>query len=334
MPRYTQLSSEERRLLSRLIQLGQSLRSASKVLGRSPSTLSRETRRNLYAEGELYNPQVAHKKARLRRKHRAYVSKFSPSVIYWIERKLTGFQWSPAQISGRLLAETGKSVSHEWIYQWVLKDRRSGGNLFRHLRRSHRKNRKRYGIARKSTKYEEAKSIDVRPEIVNKRARVGDWEGDLVLGGTRQGAILSLVERATCFTKLTLLKSKEAHLSRDAIIHSFKKLNGPKYTLTLDRGSEFCDYKFIEKRSGVEVCFAHPYSSFERGTNENLNGLIRQYFPKKFDLTKIHKTSVKFVEWVLNNRPRKKLGYLTPFEAYYGYCPYPRHCDRPHVLAA
>lgn len=332
MPRYTQLSSEERRLLSRLIQLGQSQRKIAFTLARNPSTISRELRRNRKSIEHLYVHDVAHKIARVRRKNRPYTPKFTKETIQWIERKLTTYQWSPEQIAGRLKFETGANVSHEWIYQWVLKNRRNGGMLYLHLRRSHRKNKKRYAVARKSTtRFGEARSIETRPEIVEKRERLGDWEGDTIVGLKQSSGIVSLVERVSCFARLQLVPTRQAHQVRNAVVGLLKNTNGPKHTITFDRGSEFAYYESVERELKLETYFAHPYSSFERGTNENTNGLVRQYFPKKTDFTGLDPRKIKKVEWLLNNRPRKKLGYMTPHEKYFAFSPYPKNRDKPDM---
>lgn len=260
-------------------------------------------------------------------------SKFDSNVTAWIEIKLK-LQWSPEQIAGRLLIEQGIKISHEWIYRWILKEREAGGILFRNLRRSHRKNRKRYGIPRIGGKYAQSRSIEIRPEIVSNRGRIGDWEGDSVIGAKHKGGIISLVERVTMLARLQKVTTHQAIDARRAIIEMMNATVGPKHTMTFDRGSEFAEYEMIEKSTGLEIYFAHPYSSYERGTNENLNGLIRQYLPKKTDLTKIPQEVIYQIEWLLNHRPRKKLDYFTPFESFFGYCPYPQNRDKFESLAA
>lgn len=331
MPHYTQLSGEERSRISALLQLGKSRREIAFALGRSPSTISRELRRNIYPSQHSYRPWDAHRMAKIRRRERPYTSKVGFRTRQWIEAKLK-HQWSPEQIAGRIHIELGARVSHEWIYQWILKDRAKGGLLYLNLRRSHRKHKKRYGVPRKSnTRFAEARSIDQRPEIVEKRARSGDWEGDTLVGLKQESGIVSLVERISCFTRLKLLPRRHANKVKDAVIELLEKTEGPKHTITFDRGSEFAFYRQMEDQLGVDTYFAHPYCSYERGTNENLNGLVRQYFPKKTDLTLVDPRQVKKVEWLLNHRPRKKLGYLTPYEAYFGFCPYPRNRDKPDL---
>lgn len=333
MPHYTQLSSDERTRIYALFQLGKSKSQVAYALGRHRSTITREVFRNRLTPNHLYIPKTAHAMSKRRRAHRPLNCKFNWSVRLWIEQKLK-LQWSPEQISGRLFEDLGIKVSHEWIYQFVIKDRKSGGKLYLHLRRSHRKYRKRCPLLRVRTKFDDAKSIEIRPKAVDKRARIGDWEGDTIIGAQQKSAIVSLVERVTLLTKLKKTQTRLAHETRNAIVEMMAKTNGPKLTLTLDRGSEFSDHRLIENKTGLDIYFAHPYSAFERGTNENTNGLIRQYIPKRTAFAEVTPYEVQKIEWLLNHRPRKKLNYLTPFEAYYGYCPYPRQTQPPKALAA
>lgn len=329
MPRYTQLSLEERNRISALLQLGKSLRAIAFALGRTASTISRELKRNQYSSQHSYRPIDANRLCKIRRQSRPFPCKVKYSYLRWIKSKLM-MQWSPEQISARLRIDCGFSISHEWIYQWILKDKKAGGNLHNNLRRSNRKNKKRYGSSRKS-KYPNAKSIEVRPSVVTDRSRIGDWEGDTIVGPKARSGVVSLVERVTCLARLEVTPQRHANSVRRSIVNLLNQTAGPKHTITFDRGLEFSKYEKIEKEAQIEIYFAHPYCSYERGTNENLNGLIRQYFPKKTDFTKVTRQQINQVEWLLNNRPRKKLGFLTPFEAYYSYCPYPKNRDRPQI---
>lgn len=329
MPPYTQLSLEERNRLSSLLQQGRSIRQIAFALGRSPSTISREVRRNIYPSQHSYRPEDAQRISGIRRKNRVIPCKVGYQNLRWIQSKLR-MQWSPEQISARIKMELGFSIGHEWVYQWILKDKRAGGSFFKNLRRSNRKNKKRYGHSRKS-KYPVSKSIDNRPAAVAKRERLGDWEGDTIVGPRARSGVVTLVERVTNLALLEVTPHRHANSVKRAVVSLLNNTPGKKHTITFDRGMEFGLHARIEKEAGVDVYFAHAYCSYERGTNENLNGLIRQYFPKKTDFTKITPTQIRQVEWLLNNRPRKKLNYQTPFEAYHGYCPYPKYRDRPQV---
>jgi IS30 family transposase len=324
---YNQLSLDERNRISILEQQGRSIRQIAFALGRSPSTISRELQRNIYPSQHSYRAVDAERIAKLKRKNRSYPSKVEYQKLRWIKAKLK-MQWSPEQISARMKMELGFSISHEWIYQSILKDKQSGGDLYKNLRRSHRKNKKRYGSSHKS-KYPAEKSIELRPNVVSMRARIGDWEGDTIVGPQAKSGVVTIVERSTNFARLAVTPKRHSNSVKHAIIELFKRTSGPKHTITFDRGLEFALYRKIESEANVDVYFAHAYCSYERGTNEQLNGLVRQYFPKKTDFTKVRVAEVKKVEWLLNNRPRKKLNYLTPQEAYFGYCPYPKYRDRP-----
>lgn len=329
MPRYTQLSAEERNRLSTLVQQGLSIRKVAFALGRSPSTISREIKRNIYSSQHSYRSEDAQRIAKRRKSARARNSKVGYYELRWIKAKLN-MQWSPEQIAARIKMELNFSVSHEWIYQWIYKDKKAGGSFYKNLRRSHRKNKKRYGSSRRS-KYPNEKSIDYRPDVVDLRARIGDWEGDTIVGPRALSGVVSLAERITNLARLALLQQRHSNSVRRSVVDLLNNTEGPKHTITFDRGLEFSLHEKIQKEASIQVYFAHAYSSHERGTNENLNGLIRQYFPKKTDFSKIKPVEVRKVEWLLNNRPRKKLNFMTPFEVYYGYCPWPKYRDRPQV---
>lgn len=318
MSHYSQLSIEERKRIYSLIQHGKSNSEISKILARNRSTIWRELRRNKKSPNHWYSSLHAHAMAKRRRKGRLLQSKFTPEIKYWIERKL-GLQWSPEQISGRMPIELNLSVSHEWIYSYVYKDRLQGGELYKNLRWGRRQRKKRnYRPRENLLRFASAKSIENRPEIVNKRERIGDWEGDSIVGSDKRTSLVTMVERKTLLSRIYKVETRTAKETRLRIIQMFNDTKGKKHTITFDRGVEFSDWKWIEKKTGVEVYFAHPYSAFERGTNENTNGLIRQYIPKKTDIKTFSHWQIKKIERRLNNRPRKKLGFLTPNEAYHG----------------
>ena len=318
MSHYTQLSIEERKRIYSLIQHGKSNSQISKILSRNRSTIWRELKKNKHKPNHLYQAHVAHALAKRRRKNRPLQTKFTPEIKYWIERKLA-LQWSPEQISGRMPIELNLSVSHEWIYSYVYRDRLKGGVLFKNLRWGRRQRKKRnYRPRENLLRFTTAKSIENRPDIVNKRERIGDWEGDSIIGSDKRTSVVTLVERTTLLARIYKVNTRTAKETRLRIIQMFSDTKGPKHTVTFDRGIEFSDWKWIEKKTGVDVYFAHPYSAFERGTNENTNGLIRQYLPKKTDFKNFSHQEIKKIERRLNNRPRKKLGFLTPNEAYHG----------------
>ena len=231
-------------------------------------------------------------------------------------RKLLRQDWSPEQISGRLKKEHQPSLSHEWIYHHILKDKRAGGDLFRHLR-CQKQRRKRYGRPNWRGKLPNSRSIETRPAIVDTRQRLGDWETDTMTGQKHQHALVTLTERKSRYTLL----GKVAHRTAQAVQHQVVTLLSPLaskvHTLTSDNGKEFANHQQIAEALKLEYYFAHPYAAWERGTNENTNGLLRQYFPKKHDFRTISSRQIQCAVLKLNLRPRKCLRYKTPFEVLY-----------------
>ena len=226
--------------------------------------------------------------------------------------------WSPEQISGRLKKE-GVAISHEHIYQYIYADKRAGGTLWTHLR-CQKKRRKRYGKHDRRGKIPNRKSIEERPEIVQQRARFGDWEVDLVLGKDQQGVIVTLTERKSRFTLLQGVSSKQADLVSQTVITLLKWVV-PLESITADNGKEFADHLEIAQALSVDFFFAHPYASWERGTNENTNGLIRQYLPKHRTLKNLSFREQTLIMDRLNLRPRKCLDFRSPFEVFFGHQP-------------
>jgi IS30 family transposase len=284
----------------------------SEIVGVHKSTISRELTRNRGMRG--YRPKQAHRFALERRKTKAK-KKISEGIWRQIEG-LVRLEWSPEQISSRMFLEQGILVSHEWIYQHIYRDKKQGGDLHTYLR-CRKKRKKRYGTYDRRGQIPGRVSIDKRPGVVNTRERIGDWEGDTVMGRRHKGVIVSLVERKSLLTVLGVSKKKTARDVRHEILDTLGPLRDYVYTLTFDNGKEFTDHKKIGKGLGTDVYFAHPYASWERGTNENTNGLIRQYFPKSMDFTSIDKDDIRWVMDRLNHRPRKKLGFKTPYEVFY-----------------
>jgi IS30 family transposase len=224
--------------------------------------------------------------------------------------------WSPEQISGWLSKEQRQQVSHERIYQYIYADKQAGGTLHQHLR-CRKVRRKRYGSYDRRGQIEGRRSISSRPSIVAEKRRIGDWEADTIIGQNHQQAIVSVVERKS---KLTLLK-KVAHRTSEAVEQALAELLKPFqercHTITSDNGKEFANHQAIAESLQAAFYFAHPYSSWERGLNENTNGLVRQYFPKKSSFSKITDRDVQQVMDRLNNRPRKRLGYKTPNQVFF-----------------
>ena len=307
--KYTQLTREQRYQIKALIKAGQNQTKIAANVGCHKSTISRELRRN--RKFKCYRPQQANELA-LDRQCAAYSSRIGWQTWQEVERLLRQ-DFSPEQITGYLKRTKQPSVSHEWIYQYVYADKRHGGTLHSHLR-SQKKQRKRYRGYIRRGQIPNRTSIDKRPKIVARKGRFGDWEADTIVGAHHKGGILSLVERKSKLVRLFKLNTKSATEMKDACLALLTPLAAKVHTITVDNGKEFCEHHLIAAGLNARIYFAHPYASWERGLNENTNGLIRQYFPKKSDFTQITEAELQRVEDLLNNRPRKTLRYLTPNE--------------------
>ena len=227
--------------------------------------------------------------------------------------------WSPEQIAGRMAKDhpgkTEMRVCHETIYDWIRRDKQQGGNWKTFLRQSNRKRRKRYGTGEKRGQIKGRVDIDERPKVVDSKCRLGDWEGDTVEGAKGSGYLTTMVDRKSQYLVLGYSSTKKASAIRKVISRSFRRHDVlPCETITLDNGKEFAAHKRLSESLGGDVYFAKPYHSWERGLNENTNGLLRQHFPKGSDFSKVSMYRLRKVEAELNNRPRKTLGYRTPNE--------------------
>lgn len=313
---YTQLTRNQRYQISALMKAGHSQTEIANILGVHKSTISREIARNTGQRG--YRPKQAHNLA-IERKQ-AKVTRRINDTTWFTVRKLLKEDWSPEQISLWLRDDYGQGVSHESIYQYVLADKHAGGALHKHLR-CQKQRRKRYGIYSRRGQIPNQTSIDERPAIVDQRQRIGDWELDTVIGKRHQQALVTLVERKSKLSLIAKVRQKTAEAVTEAIIRLLKPLSPWVHTLTADNGREFAQHEKIAKALGAKFYFAHPYASWERGLNENTNGLIRQYFPKQHDFTTITQRQIDRVMDKLNNRPRKTLGIKTPNQVFFGINP-------------
>jgi IS30 family transposase len=309
---YTQLAREQRYQIKVLLNTGHNRSEIAQAVGVNKSTISRELVRNRGQRG--YRPGQAYKLAKERclKKVKRLISE---QTWLLVEGKLR-LDWSPEQISGWLAKNEQKTVSHEHIYQHVYAEQQAGGELYKHLR-CQKKRRKRSGKYDHRGIIPGRKSIDERPDVVGQRQRVGDWEGDLMIGKNHQGAALTLVERKSRFTIIRKVEGKQAMPVANAIIASLGWVPAVE-TLTNDNGKEFAEHQMVSSALATNVYFAHPYSSWERGTNENTNGLIRQYLPKDRNLSTLTTKEELMIMDRLNLRPRKCLGFLTPFEVFFG----------------
>jgi IS30 family transposase len=239
------------------------------------------------------------------------------SVEIWaLVERLLRQDLSPEQISGRLKKEQRICISHEWIYQYVLEDKRAGGDLYRHLR-CQKKRRKRYGKYDRRGKLSNCHSIEERPAWVNSRKRLGDWEADTMIGKGHKPVMVTLTERKSRFTLLGKVAQRTAREVQDQIQQLFLPIVDKVHTLTSDHGKEFAYHEQIAETLNLQFYFAHPYAAWERGTNENTNGLLRQYFPKKQDFRRVSSKEIQTAMSRLNFRPRKSLRFKTPFEVFF-----------------
>ena len=319
MERYSQLTSDQRYQIYALLKAGHTMTLIAEVVGKHKSTISREIARNTGERG--YRPKQAQRLCD-QRKQGKYKGRFSSSDWHLIEHLLCEHQWSPEQISLRLKEDDILEISHERIYQHIILDKQTGGDLHTYLR-ERLKRRKRYGSGkeRRGTIPNQT-SIEARPASAEAREEPGaDWEGDLIIGSKHKQAIVTLVDRCTRYTYMAKVEFKTAQAVQEVICRCLSPVKELFRSCTLDNGKEFAQHEIMSQTLEGEVYFAHPYSSWERGTNENTNGLIRQYFPKDCDFTKITDADIQRVQDKLNDRPRKVLNMKTPNELLFGQSP-------------
>ncbi|HQS67709.1 MAG TPA: IS30 family transposase [Sulfuricurvum sp.] len=312
---YTQLTEMQRYQISALKKEGLSQQEIARNIEVHPSTISRELRRNKGLRG--YRPKQAQYKAVQRHKEKPKSIRLGSEQIDYIRQKIQE-EWSPEQISSTMVEARVDRVSHETIYRYLQIERSEGGMLYTHLRHKNKKYRKRYGSIDRRGQIRNRVSIDERPAIVDQRSRIGDFEIDTVIGKNHKQALVTIVDR---YSKLTLIKKvthKRADLVSSATIELLTPLSHWIHTITADNGKEFASHETIADAIKADVYFAHPYSSWERGTNENTNGLIRQYFPKGSRFEEITDEQIQVVQEKLNRRPRKTLGFKTPYEVFFG----------------
>ena len=309
---YQQLTQEKRYQIWACLRIGMKRSWIAKEVGVHRSTITRELRRNESGRWK-YNPSRAMRMTRERhkgkRKHRI------DEVAWAMVEKLLGLGWSPEQISERLKIEGLQPVSHETIYRHIYQDKQAGGDLYIYLRRRH-KYRKRIHKYCSRKGWDTRRPISERPAIVDSRERLGDWEADTIIGRERRGGILSLVERRSRYCLLKKIPTKSAQTVAEAVCEQLLPVKDKVLTITSDNGIEFMRHQTIAKALDADFFFADPYSSWQRGTNENTNGLVRQYFPKKTDFTTLSDSDIRIVNNRLNNRPRKALAFRTPNEVF------------------
>jgi len=320
---YKHLSIWEREKIQELFWRKKSIRYISEVLGRSPSSISRELRKNFPLQ-RAYRPRLANERALEKRKSRGRKLRLKSGFIrrYVIDHLKEGY--SPEQISGRLKLNHKQLISHEAIYQYIYHQATRGGcdwtmrpgyhDLRIYLKRRHRR-REKHGFRKYQRIFKHnGFSIEMRPKEVEKRKKIGHWEGDSMVSGKSKVGLNTLVERKTGLVLISKIKNGTALETAHTVIERLKQF--PCKSLTTDNGRENFEYQKIQDGLHISCYFAHPYHSWERGTNENTNGLIRWYFPKGTDFATISDETIQAVERALNNRPRKRLGWMTPLEAF------------------
>jgi IS30 family transposase len=306
-----------------MIKSGFKQNKIARLLNRTPSTISRELKRNKGLKG--YRPAQAQRFTDTRRREAFKSIKITDEVWGWIVT-LIQQELSPQQVVDYLKRHKNISLHHESLYQLIYLEKAQGGILYKHLRVASKPYRKRYGQYERRGRIKNRVDIDERPIIVDERSRIGDWEGDTVMGKGHKSALLTMVERKTLtmverktlYTVIVRLTGKHADLLAEAAVIHMQDIKAKIKTITFDNGLEFSEHERISKGLEADIYFAHPYASWERGINENTNGLIRQYFPKGTDFNDVTDKQVEHVMDRLNNRPRQTRGCQSPNELFKG----------------
>ncbi len=316
---YHQLTTRERYLIVEHKSMGLSMREIGAALCRSPSTISRELKRNADKSDGRYRVEKADSYARARRWRSRQGSQFKAGEVAAVH-ELIGRKWSPEQISGRLRKRRGMRIGTSTISRWLAKDKARGGLSWLQTRQLSRRYRKGYRVRDLRGRMSGKRPLSERPGQANDRTEVGHLEGDTVMGRDGRHCLLTLVDRMTRRTRILKLRARQAAEVNKALIREARSGRLKIKSLTLDNGTEFHGFKELEAKLGIEVYFAQPYHSWERGTNENTNGLIRQYLPKGSCFKQLTQRQCNEIERELNDRPRKVLGFSTPNEAHAEAC--------------
>ena len=305
---YKHLSQAERYQIHALMKAGHDQSQIAKLLDRHKSTISRELSRNTGSRG--YRPKQACEMSADRAQH----SRNAPTVEPWVREAacaLLCIQWSPEQIASQL------PISHETVYQYVYADKAQGGTLWKHLRCQKQK-RKRYASGRdRRGQIPNRRPLSERPLHIEARRQVGHWECDTVIGASHKGAVVTMVERKSGYALMAKVEKKTSELVSSAIVDKLQPMAARVKTLTFDNGKEFAGHAHIDQQLQSTAYFARPFASWERGSNENLNGLLRQYVPKKRAMSTVSDEEIRMIQNRLNNRPRKRLGFKTPAEVFH-----------------
>lgn len=313
---YHQLTQEERYAITAQLMCGRSQAQIARLLGRDRSTISRELRRNRTHHDGEYRAQKAHSYAVARRRRCRRRARFSAAQMAQVTRLLQR-KWSAEQIAGTLRKRGTFRISHETIYRRIRWDKKVGGDLWRHTRIMSKFGRKRYRSHDSRGVLPGKRTITERPAEAEARLRVGHWEGDTVMGSDMRHCVLTLVERKTGYAIIKKLAARNKNQVTRAATRALRSHCRKFKTLTLDNGTEFHDYAALEQRFPIKIYFATPYHSWERGSNENFNGLLRQYLPKGACMKGVTQRQCDHIAADLNNRPRKRFGFDTPASLYH-----------------
>jgi transposase, IS30 family len=309
------LTLEQRYIIEVLRKENYSQTAIAARIGKNKSVIYRELKRNCDARNGYYKADLAERKCKKRHLEKIKKIHFTEEVEQYINHWIKE-DYSPEQIVGKAKIDDIKCVSHERIYQHLWKDKKQGGDLYKSLRTQGKRYRKRGAIKDKRGQIAGRVGIEKRPPDVEKREKFGDFELDLIIGKNHKGALVTANDRATGVLKMKKIESKDALIVELAVIELLQEISPSLNTITSDNGKEFANHQSIAKQLEIQYYFANPYCSWERGSNENLNGLVRQYFPKGYDFDLITDERVKEVQEKLNNRPRKRFGFQTPNQVY------------------
>jgi IS30 family transposase len=313
--KYKQLTLKKRYHILSLIKEGCKQKDIANEIGVHPSTICREFKKYKTKNRIDYKPEEAHIQSKLNHIQKSKRSVMTNIIEKYIRVKLKE-DWSPVQIVGRMKFDTSNTISHESIYKFIYMNKANGGMLYKHLRHKNKKYHKRANEYQRRGIIKDRISIDKRPIIVDKKSRIGDWEIDTVIGKNHKGALVTIVDRKSKFTLIKKVISKHADVVTAATVELLHLLKALTHTITADNGKEFAYHKLIASQLNTKVYFCDPYSSWQRGLNEHTNGLIRQYIPKKSEFENISKEEIVTIQNKLNHRPRKSLGFKTPFEVF------------------
>jgi IS30 family transposase len=314
---FKHLTQEQRYHIEAYKKAGYGNSDIAKDLGVHPSTIGRELKRNSSPIRQRYGAKVAQEISSLRKSVNSKANKKLKNELEALVIQYIKIDWSPEQVSATLWIKHSFTLSFVRIYQYIESDRQKGGVLHTHLRFYNKKRRAKYG-KKSNIRIKQRVSISERPAIVDEKTRIGDFEIDTIIGKGKQGAITTIVDRASAFVKISIPTTKRAEDVENETTRLLLPHKEITHTITSDNGLEFANHTAIAKALGCDYYFCHPYSSWERGLNEYTNGLIRQYFPKGSSFENITAERIQEVEDKLNHRPRKTLGWRTPYEVFYG----------------